>query len=47
VLQAWLKEWIYETRDHAEYLDKLGAEYFDELGVDPRFSEPVNYGSRR
>lgn len=46
-LQAWLKEWIYETRDHAEYLDILGAAYFDELGVDPRFSEPVNYGSRR
>lgn len=46
-LQSWLKEWVHETTDHAEYLDKLGEEYWDDLRVDPRFSEPVNYGSRK
>jgi glutaconate CoA-transferase subunit A len=47
LLQAWLKEWIHGTANHAEYLDKLGGDYWNDLAVEPRFSEPVDYGSRK
>ncbi|MEV0699782.1 CoA-transferase [Saccharopolyspora sp. NPDC050389] len=45
-LQAWLDEWIRGTRDHAEYLEKLGAEHWAGLAVGEAWSEPVNYGRR-
>lgn len=47
LLQGWLKEFIYETANHEEYLVKLGAGYWDGLEVTPNYSEPVNYGSRQ
>lgn len=45
-LQAWLDEWIRGTRDHAEYLAKLGDEHWAGLAVGEAWSEPVNYGRR-
>ncbi|MFC9359028.1 CoA transferase subunit A [Rhodococcus sp. NPDC057014] len=47
LLQAWLKEWVHGTANHEEYLDKLGGDYWDDLAVAPRLSEPVDYGSRK
>lgn len=45
-LTAWLEEWVYGTRDHAEYVDKLGEEFWDGLAVGEAMSLPVNYGRR-
>ncbi|SDW96443.1 glutaconate CoA-transferase subunit A [Saccharopolyspora shandongensis] len=45
-LQAWLDEWIRGTRDHADYLEKLGDEHWSGLAVGEAWSEPVNYGRR-
>lgn len=41
---AWLDEWVYDLKDHAEYWAKLGSEAHDRLKVQAAFSEPVNYG---
>jgi glutaconate CoA-transferase, subunit A len=41
---AWLDEWVYGLKDHAEYWAKLGSETHDRLKVHAAFSEPVNYG---
>lgn len=41
---AWLSEWVYGVKDHAEYWAKLGAETHERLKVPPALSEPVNYG---
>lgn len=46
-LRTWLKEWVLTTADHAEYLEKLGAEYWADLEVAPRPSGTVDYGSRK
>ncbi|UYP18600.1 CoA transferase subunit A [Rhodococcus sp. Z13] len=46
-LRTWLKEWVYSTADHGEYLDKLGEDYWTGLAVAPRWSGAVNYGSRQ
>lgn len=43
-VEAWLDEWVYGVGDRAEYWDKLGAETHARLSVEPRWSEPVNYG---
>jgi glutaconate CoA-transferase subunit A len=45
-LTAWLAEWVHGTRDHAEYVDKLGEEYWDGLAVGEAMSLPVDYGRR-
>ncbi|WP_314174125.1 CoA transferase subunit A [Streptomyces winkii] len=45
-LTAWLAEWVHGTRDHAEYVDKLGEEFWDGLAVGEAMSRPVNYGRR-
>jgi len=42
--EAWLNEWVYGVKDHAEYWDKLGAETHERLKVPPALSAPVNYG---
>lgn len=42
-----LKDWVYEIADHDGYLAKLGADYWSDLEVAPRYSEAVNYGSRK
>ncbi len=41
---AWLKEWVYDVKDHAEYWAKLGAATHERLTVAPALSAPVNYG---
>jgi glutaconate CoA-transferase, subunit A len=41
---AWLNEWVYGVKDHAEYWNKLGAATHERLKVEPAFSAPVNYG---
>ena len=43
-VDAWLNEWVYGVKDHAEYWAKLGAETHERLKVPPALSEPVNYG---
>lgn len=43
-LQAWLEAWVYGVRDRAEYWEKLGPEVQARLRVEPRWSQPVNYG---
>ncbi|RPK47454.1 CoA transferase subunit A [Streptomyces sp. gb1(2016)] len=45
-LRAWLAEWVYGTADHAEYVDKLGEDFWAGLAVGEALSEPVNYGRR-
>jgi glutaconate CoA-transferase subunit A len=41
---AWLDEWVHGVRDRAEYWSKLGDVTHRRLQVEPRWSEPVNYG---
>ena len=43
-VQAWLDEWVFGLPDRASYWEKLGAEAHARLRVEPRWSEPVNYG---
>jgi len=43
-VQAWLDEWVFRLPDRPAYWEKLGAEAHNRLRVDPRWSEPVNYG---
>ncbi len=43
-VEAWLNEWVYGVKDHAEYWAKLGAETHARLKVPPAMSAPVNYG---
>jgi len=43
-VQAWLDEWVFGLPDRPAYWEKLGAEAHDRLRVEPRWSEPVNYG---
>jgi glutaconate CoA-transferase subunit A len=46
-LSAWLDEWVHGTRDHAEYVEKLGAERWAELTPAPALSGSVDYGDYR
>jgi glutaconate CoA-transferase, subunit A len=45
-LAAWMDEWIHGTRDHADYLAKLGAATRNRLRVGQAPSGEVNYGTR-
>ncbi|KDQ70375.1 3-oxoadipate:succinyl-CoA transferase [Streptomyces sp. NTK 937] len=45
-LREWLREWVYGTKDHAAYVDKLGEEFWAGLAVGEALSEPVDYGRR-
>lgn len=45
-LKTWMAEWVLGTKDHAEYVAKLGESYWAGLAVGEAFSEPVNYGRR-
>lgn len=45
-LMNWLDQWVYGTRDHDEYLAKLGEDRIHGLAVEPALSVPVNYGAR-
>ncbi len=44
-LSAWLDEWVFSIPDRAAYWDKLGPDVHDRLHVEPRWSQPVNYGA--
>ncbi|MFI5496393.1 CoA transferase subunit A [Actinoplanes sp. NPDC051859] len=46
-LTAWLDEWVHGTKDHSEYLAKLGEHYFDDLTPEPAPSGSVDYGAYR
>ncbi len=43
-LEDWLREWVFELEGRSEYWSKLGPEVQARLEVEPRWSEPVNYG---
>jgi glutaconate CoA-transferase subunit A len=43
-VQAWLDEWVFGLPDRAAYWEKLGPETHARLHVEPRWTEPVNYG---
>jgi len=44
VLDAWLDEWVHGTREHSEYVEKLGAERWTGLTPAPALSGSVDYG---
>lgn len=46
-LRDWLQAHIRGTRDHGEYIARLGPGYWDRLEVEPALSVPVNYGGRK
>ena len=43
-VQKWLDEWVYGTKDHAEYIAKIGEEKLKALEVEEKMSAPINYG---
>ena len=43
-VQAWLDEWVYGTKNHEEYWQKLGAKTHKKLEVEEMLSAPINYG---
>ncbi len=43
-VESWLDEWVYGTKDHAEYWQKLGAEKHKQLKTEEMLSAPINYG---
>jgi glutaconate CoA-transferase subunit A len=43
-LESWLDEWVYAVASHADYVDKLGEQRWNELTPAAAWSEPVNYG---
>ena len=45
LLQAWLREWVYDLDDRAAYLEKLGEERIASLKPGPAPSGSVDYGS--
>jgi glutaconate CoA-transferase subunit A len=45
-LAGWMAEWVHGTRDHAEYVARLGDEFWAGLTVGEAMSQPVNYGRR-
>jgi glutaconate CoA-transferase subunit A len=45
-LSRWMDEWIYGTKNHEEYLAKLGEATLARLRVGQALSGQVNYGTR-
>jgi glutaconate CoA-transferase subunit A len=45
-IAEWMTKFIYETKNHEEYVELLGAETVASLAVGDAFSTPINYGSR-
>jgi len=43
-LDAWLDEWVFGLADHAEYVEKYGAAYWDALRPTEALSGEVDYG---
>jgi glutaconate CoA-transferase subunit A len=44
-VRSYLDEWVYGVKDRGEYWQKLGPETQKRLSVNPRLSQPVNYGN--
>jgi glutaconate CoA-transferase subunit A len=43
-LDAWLREWVHGTANHAEYVERMGAAHWDSLRPEESLSGQVNYG---
>ncbi len=43
-LEAWLREWVHGTANHAEYVEKMGAAHWDGLRPGESLSGQVDYG---
>jgi glutaconate CoA-transferase subunit A len=43
-LEAWLREWVYGTADHREYVQKMGDAHWDALRPEEALSGQVDYG---
>jgi glutaconate CoA-transferase subunit A len=43
-LETWLDEWVYGLANHAEYVEKYGASYWEGLRPGPAPSGEVDYG---
>lgn len=43
-IDAYLQDWVYGVKDRAAYWDKLGEACHERLKVQPRMSNPVDYG---
>jgi glutaconate CoA-transferase subunit A len=39
-----LDEWVYGLANHAEYVEKMGAQLWDSLRPEPAMSGEVDYG---
>jgi glutaconate CoA-transferase subunit A len=45
-LKDWMDEWVHGTRDHEEYVARLGSDTWARLAVGEALSDPVSYGRR-
>jgi glutaconate CoA-transferase subunit A len=45
-IAEWMTKFIYETKNHGDYVELLGAGTVASLAVGDAFSTPINYGSR-
>lgn len=45
-LAQWMDDWIFGTKNHSEYVARLGAEHWAGLAVGEALSGSVNYGRR-
>ncbi len=43
-VKSYLDEWVHGVHDRDEYWQKLGPETQKRLKVNPKLSQPVNYG---
>jgi len=44
-VKSWLDEWVYKVKDRNEYWEKLGNIKHEQLKVEARYSEKINYGN--
>jgi len=44
LLEAWLKEWVYDLESHADYVEKMGKARWESLRPAVAMSGEVNYG---
>jgi glutaconate CoA-transferase, subunit A len=44
LLDAWLKEWVFELDGHSEYVEKIGEERWEQLTPEVAMSGSLNYG---
>ncbi|NJC98494.1 MAG: CoA transferase subunit A [Anaerolineae bacterium] len=43
-VRSWLDEWVYGVKDRREYWERLGGEKREQLKVEARYCEQINYG---